>query len=456
MTSNTLQAKSPGATPSRRRRSGVEGVDVLIILIPCLQFVRITLIGVLNGSDLMMLAVFLYLVFDRKIRIPTPVARWTLVLGLLWLASLCVTDIVRHSAFSDYARGWSNIGMTLVNLTVFWTLLYGRPRRLVLFGWGLAIGGVLLFYVNPTEILEGASETVAWKFVFAYSVSLGVFLIASGKERRSHWPITLALIMGAFNMVQGSRNTGGECLAAALYLSVIRIMRRKGPGNSKLRARTAIALAVSILVGVVGVMWAYGRAAKAGILGEDAQRKYEQESSGKYGVLLGGRIELLATIPAIYDSPILGHGSWAKDPIYIIQMHRALLLLGYRIAAKSITPDDMRSGYIPEHSYFFGAWVDAGILGAVFWVWILVSTARVLMRAYPADAELLPVGSFLAFLLLWNVLFSPWGTDARFTFPYSFVLLMTLMDTASGTAEQIPASRAKNRIKTKLAPRLQH
>ena len=58
--------------------------------------------------------------------------------------------------------------------------------------------------------------------------------------------------------------------------------------------------------------------------------KYEQESAGYYGVLLGGRPELLAELPAVYDSPILGHGSWAREPLYIIEQRQALLLLGYR------------------------------------------------------------------------------------------------------------------------------
>ncbi len=108
-----------------------------------------------------------------------------------------------------------------------------------------------------------------------------------------------------------------------------------------------------------------------------------------------------------------------------------------------ITPEEMRSGIIPTHSYLFGAWVDAGILGAVFWVWILVSTARVFTRIYPATNALLPVGIYLAFLLLWNIPFSPYGTDGRLTFPYSFVLLMTLMDSAARKSMRAPAVRSQ-------------
>jgi len=444
-----IKAENRRTAGVRKRPAAVDPEDVLVFLIPCLQFLRINLIGVLDGSDLILLIVFLYLAFRRRLRIATPVGKWTLALCALWLASQCVTDIVRHSTFADFARGWSNIGLTFVNLAALWTLLYGRPRRLVIFGWGLATGGVLLFLASPHEELESPTLAFAWKFFFAYSMSLGVFLLAGRKECRGHWPITLAVMMGIINIALGSRAYGGICMAAAFLLFVVRVARRKNPGISRLKAGTAVALAASILLSVTGVMWAYGRAASAGVLGQDAKDKYEQESSGKYGVLLGGRTELLASLPAVYDSPILGHGSWAKDPIYIIQQHQALFLLGYQDAARLITPQDLRYGLIPAHSYFFQAWVDAGILGAVFWGWVLVMTARVLLRIYPETARLLPAAAFLVFLLLWSIPFSPYGTDGRLTFPYTFVMLMTLMDTPFRTTVRVTTTPAGRIPRTK-------
>ena len=454
--STAIHAGKRGEYSLREHPASIGPADVVVFLIPCLQFVRITVIGVLNGSDMALLAVFLYLAVRGRLRIATAVGKWTLILCSFWLASQCVTDIVRHSAFADYARGWSNIGLTFVTLAVLWTLLYGRTQRLVFFGWGLVVGNVLLFLINPPKALVGASEEFAWKFVYAYSVSLGLFLIASRKEFRGLWPITLAVVIGAINILLGSRSMGGVCLAAALYLLVTHVSRGEGAGRSKLKAGTAVALAASILLSVAGVLWGYGRAASSGILGADAEQKYERESSGKYGVLLGGRTELLASLPAIYDSPILGHGSWAKDPSYIIGQHRALLLLGYRAVGKLVTLDELRYGLIPAHSYLFQAWVDAGILGAVFWGWILLLTARVIMRVNPTTTELLPGVSFLAFLLLWTIPFSPYGTDGRLTFPYTLVMLMTFTDMAFHKAARAPANNAKRKIKTALIPRPQH
>ena len=82
--------------------------------------------------------------------------------------------------------------------------------------------------------------------------------------------------------------------------------------------------------------------------GEDVQKKYQMEASGKYGVLLGGRTELLASLPAVYDSPILGHGSWAKDRIYYIGEVRALELLRYK-GALDISREELIDGLTPAH-----------------------------------------------------------------------------------------------------------
>jgi hypothetical protein len=455
MNSSVTRAGTPKTIQTRRRRSSVDAVDVLVFLIPCLQLIRIHVIGVLNGSDVMMLAIFFYLACRGKLRIATPVGRWSLILCSLWLASQCVTDIVRHTAFADYARGWSNIGFTFASLAVLWTLLYGRPRRLEIYGWGLVVGGVLFAVINPNELTVAGAPGDAWKFGFAFPVTLGVFLLASRKECRGPWPVALAVMIGVVNIGEGSRGEGGFCMAAALYLVITGFLRRKGAESSTLKAGTAVVLAASLILSIAGVVWGYGRAASSGILGDDAREKYEEQSGGQYGLLLGGRTEMLSSIPAIYDSPILGHGSWAKDPLYMILQNQALARLGYTWVW-DVSNEDLQEGLIPTHSYIFGAWVDGGILGAVFWGWVFVLTARALLRVYPATAVLLPAVAFVAFSLLWDILFSPYGTPGRISFPYAIVVMMTCVDMAFRKTICVPASKTKRTIRTALTPRPQH
>ena len=434
-------AENQNPAAIRKRTSSGDPVDTLVFLIPCLQCVQLKVVGVLNGSDLLLLATFIALAYRQTVRITTRVGRTILVLGLLWLASQCVTDIVRHTVFADYARGWSNIGLTLVNFAVIWTLLYGRPRRLELYGWGVVIGSLLTVTFSPSEF----ALDLPWKFGFSYPVTLAVFLFASRDRWRSRWPVAMIAMMGVINIASGSRNMGGACLAAAMYLFIVDFLRKRAKAGSKLKAGVVMALAASILAGAAGILWAYQYTASSGTLGEQAKKKYEEQSSGKYGILLGGRTELLASLPAVYDSPILGHGSWAKNRIYYIGEIRALALLGYK-GATDISREELIEGIIPAHSYLLQAWVYGGILGALFWAWVYVFVVWALMRVYPATVVLLPVAAFMAFSLFWDILFSPYGATTRIVVPFYIVTLASCMDMVPQKAKQVATAALKKRI----------
>ena len=441
MNSTLTREENQNEATRQKHSKGGDFVDIVVFVIPCLQFVHIKLVGVMNGSDMLFLAVFFYLALRMRVRIATPLGRRFILLCSLWLASQFVTDIIKRSAFTDYARGWSNIGITLVNFAVLSTFLYGRPRRLIFYGWGLVVGSLLQFMITPDSFAEGDP----WKFGISFPATLATFLFASRSTCRGYWPITLSLIIGVINIGLGARALGGVSLAAALYMSVSRSVTRKSTESPKLKTRWMLTFATLIIIGLVGVLWAYQYAAKAGVLGEDARAKYENQSSGQFGILLGGRVEMLGYLPAIYDSPILGHGSWAKDPKYLLAEQQALAVMGYSMADE-FGEDALKEGLIPTHSYLFGAWVDAGILGAVFWAWVFMLDAKALMRVYPPTTVLLPVMSFLGFDLLWNILFSPYGAEVRIIFPYCALVLMTCLDLGPNQVAQVKAGVMKRRL----------
>ena len=345
---------------------------------------------------------------------------------------------------ADYARGWSAVGITFANFAVLFTLMYGRPQRLVIYAWGLVAGTTLRYFISPNDY---AGE-YPWKFGVSFSVNLAVFLLVSRKQIRNHWPITIIAMLGIFNIFMGTRNQGGVCLAAAFYLIVTRYLSKR---RTKLEGGALVTLAASLILAVASIMWAYHYAASTGLLGDEAREKYESESSGKYGILLGGRTELLASIPAIYDSPLLGHGSKPKDPIYLLEQRQALALMGYTSAGE-ISSEDLEEGTIPAHSYLLGEWVTAGILGGVFWGFIYVLMARAMMRLYPATVVLLPVVTLAAFSLLWDILFSPYGGEMRTISPYFIVLVLSCSGMVLGKDPKSAGIAAKGLNPTSGAP----
>jgi len=405
-------------TPDHSKHSSL--LDVLVFVIPCAQFIQIKLIGVLSGSDILLLICASYLVVRGHIKISEPIGKWFIALCTAWLGAQCITDIVRHSPMIDYARGWSNIAMTLVNFSVLWTMLHGHVKRIAIYGWGLVIGSLLTYFIVPDDFMVD----YPWKFGLALPVTLGVFLFVSRTRWQNGWPNLAIVAIGLVNIYLGSRNRGAVCLACALYVAVAHSLGRNGVRSVKLRPRTVGVIGALVVLGAIGIFAAYQYAAKSGILGAKASEEYARQSSGQYGLLIGGRTEMLASIPAIYDSPILGHGSWAKDPSYLIAERQALALMGYDDAAE-ISIEDLEEGLIPSHSYLFGAWVSAGIVGALFWAWVLIRILRALMCLYPRSVVLLPLMTFAAFSMLWDIVFSPYGATARIIVPYYIVTIAT-------------------------------
>jgi len=221
----------------------------------------------------------------------------------------------------------------------------------------------------------------------------------------------------------GSRALGGVCFIALAFL----MMQRESARLSRGSRATTIALGIAILVAVAGTFRIYDFAASTGLLGYQAQEKYESQSAGEFGVLLGGRGEILSSALAIRDAPILGHGSWAMDTDYALQGQMMMRDLGYR----PLGPDPQAAaGLIPSHSYLFGAWTDAGILGAVFWGWVLSVAIRAMFALFRMAEPLSPLFTFFVVLLAWDLLFSPYGAQQRFFASYEIVLAVYVLESA--------------------------
>ncbi len=86
------------------------------------------------------------------------------------------------------------------------------------------------------------------------------------------------------------------------------------------------------------------------------------------------------------------------------------------------------SGLIPSHSFIFGAWVEAGILGAVFWAYVLWLTGRNLVYLSQMQEVLTPLIAYLSFIMLWDVVFSPFGFSQRLHVPFYIIVVMFCWD----------------------------
>jgi O-antigen ligase len=180
--------------------------------------------------------------------------------------------------------------------------------------------------------------------------------------------------------------------------------------------------------------------ASSGALGVQAQQKNQLQSSAGWGILLGGRPEILVSSRAIFDSPILGHGSWAKDMKYT----RMLAELENEFGIKASDTLGAKFNYlIPAHSHLTGAWVNAGVLGGIFWIYILISAMKAISVAVRSQLPMKPVYVPLFILFIWDIMFSPIGASRRFVDCYLIVLICDILDPDSPARQMVTQAPAR-------------
>jgi hypothetical protein len=401
----------PQAPTATGTRAGLTALDLWAFVLPAVSFVEITIVGQLIASEILALAMLPWL-WGARDRPSLP--RWFVVLWAGWLVSQIMTDLVAGSAFADYARGWSAIAFTFTDFAAI-LVLVSTPRRARLFALGLATGGVLGYVFAPNAFAAGDP----WKWAFAIPVGFtaAAWLSGSGGARHRWLTVGAFVAFGALNLFLGFRSLGGVSLLVGGYL-ILRMVHGRGqafPHRSMLRAVAGLAF---LAVAVAGTLQIYDAAASQGLLGLDAQAKYVSQS-GSLGVLIGGRSEVLASSQAVIDSPILGHGSWAKDFTYVDLLSDRLDSLGYELGAGA---SDI--GLIPAHSYLMQSWVWAGLLGGLFWLVVLAIAIWLLADPSSLGVDMAPLLVFSTMLLIWNIAFSPYGSTARLLACYGIALCL--------------------------------
>lgn len=382
-------------------------IRALLFLIGFGQLVSIRVIGELFLTDILLLGLVpLALLRMRP-------AQWRsaapfIVLMMLWLVGLMVSDIVRQSPFENYARGWAKIIFFMVSFVGLLWLTDARIGRLMVFFLGVAAAGAIQTAFMPTGFQQGAP----WKF--GYAVPLGLLCVvlaswpAAQRRVRPFAPTALPLGMGALNLAFNFRSHYAMLVGTAAISAFSTVAARVAPGRRVVTPALVGALLVLGGVAAWGSTTLYSHAAGSGLLGQDAKQKYEMQTRGDLGLLMSGRWESLVSVRAIADSPIIGRGSWASDRSYaalgvLLRRQRGVQ------ANESIT-----SELIPTHSYILGAWVEAGVLGAVFWAFAFAYVATALFRLLDLQSPATPFVSYLIIQMLWAIPFSPFGAEARF------------------------------------------
>lgn len=377
--------------------------DAFAFIVGAVAWVELQVVGRLYLGELFLFAcslglplLFAYVGTPRERRR----LAWFFALAALYLVGLVAADLYRGTPFTDYARGWARAVVYLGDYAGLLVLGYRRPLRLVLFVAGTAVSQLALtaFGLWPAD----------WKFGYAYPLSVAVLvLVDSRKPVLSFIALTC---LGLVHLLMDYRMFGAVCVVAAVVIWV------KG-SQTKRRVR-----AVMLAVGTIGA-FVFLYTAGVGFGGNTHDLSVRRQGSN-----IERLAGLLVAAEIIRQSPIIGQGSWAKSD----EALETWALLQEEWGSPSKAQDiEQRVLFSPEgaairaHSMILQAWVEAGLVGFLFFGYSLAAAVVKVFNLASATQSSRRDGLvwFFGLWVIWAMVMSPFAGVSRLYTAMSLSLL---------------------------------
>jgi len=381
---------------------------ILCFLIPAASSLRFQFGGAITPGEILLILLFPALFEDVQKLLRMPLVRKVMYALAIYLAAQVLSDIVRHTPPEDFLRGWARIGMMMFGFLAIGALVGTERRRILAFALGASMASLVavLAEVPGTQQVDITSE---YKFIVGGFISVSAFVLAGyGRKRFGKLVFLAPLAAGILAFAMNSRSLAGITLLAWVILWAVRYSSGE---VRRLKGRTVL-MSFGIVIAAFALFHVYTYMAPRGLLGDRAKQKFIEQtylSHGKFS-LTSGRSEIYFSWPKIAESPIIGRGSWPKDMFYVINKAQEL---GMSPEYSAVFATRFK-GLIPSHSHFFGGWLEAGIIGALFWGGVLIGAVWVLLLdGCFYFGPLKPLLTFILVSTCWDVLFSPFGGERR-------------------------------------------
>lgn len=356
----------------------------------------------------------------------------------LWIFGAVFADYYNGAVFQQFIRGFSVPATLFASSICVYVLLRRNPLNLKWILIGFAVSQVISIFVfqgggagdlAAEGDIAGAIDAVVgyklfWSNMAQTWLSLPVKCWYEAVPAVYTYPALIVITV--INAV-----VGGRSAFAVSALSIFLVMFGGKTAQSIRNVKRKIPL---LLIGVclVAVMAkvGYSYAATHGYLNEVETKKYYKQTSkgtGFLALLMGGRAEFFVALIAALDKPWIGHGSVALD----VHGYQGDFISKYGTMEEQEKYEKlMATGFlrtIPAHSHVACYWLWHGILGLIFWVyvlWLVVETVRkrlgLIPEWYGFFAVVIPA-------FLWDYFFSPFGGRVfKSTLFCAFLILIRL------------------------------
>ncbi len=359
-------------------------------------------------------------------------------LAVMAILGCVLSSLINGSSFANFMRGFAQTYVTWAALVVGYHLL---KQNLLSYRWFLLGGflsGLLSIYImqgaavtmggvdrTGGEAIEAVTSSVLFftgRILPAINLPLTMFYCQCPYLYAVVAPIACAIL--SLWMSDGSGR--GGFVVSILSAVLLFLAGRRGKNLRMIKKQIWVLFMIGLFL-LSGVKSVYSWAASSGRLGENAERKYHdqtQRGSDALSLLISGRTDFFVGLYACLQKPIVGYGPWPIDKYG----YRAYFLMKYG------TDDEIKNVYefadwyamktIPAHSHLVGYWLEYGILGLPFWLYVLWLMLRYFLR----DMDKVP--AFFGWLALavpgttWAIFFAPYAS--RVGIPLIIVVLVLI------------------------------
>ena len=394
--------------------------NLVPLIVAACMVIPVNLIGTFRLGELLVLALYPFYMKQILKALRNREVLTIVGLGVLWFISQGLSDLYNATTMKNSLRGMGSVFLTITTFLFFCGLYSRNPSQHLGTLLGACAGGVLsagmLYRFGGSN--SSYTENI-WDFYVSGWAHPAFALFAFLFYRSHPWLVfPIGIAYGLVANMYGGRSDGLVVLISTLFFFYLWMQLTHSRGDLRYSMRSGLMICALLMVPLFLLYVIY---AQSGALGKAAKMQIDLAKNpyNPVEVLLLARNESVIALDAIYEKPILGHGSWA-NPGHL----RRLYLLKMREIYGASAPKKLAQDILPVHSVLLGAWVFGGLAGFVFWVYVI-------FRTFYLSNQLLITGSIgmtaIAVVYVpyfcWHVLFSP-NAFARFSWPMSMAFLI--------------------------------
>ena len=414
---------------------------LILFLVAAFSMTQIYFVGFIGISELVMLACGPFMLWRYYSDLKRDGFLPLITLAGLWVLSAIATDVYRETAFNDALKGVAPPVLILFMTPCLYVLLRDDLKA---FKWGL-IGFVVTLFLSTYIIQAGTSVSraemqgiSARQAALEYKNTFMMFFVQPIRLFPSFYylqaPVLSTVItlgLALFSLYEGGR---GVFLSLTISAGILFLAGGRSAGIIRM-PRKIILLVFMVLLLSYSAKQTYEYMVKNNYLGAAELNKYEMQVESKIG-LLSGRSQFVSFFYAVFDSPILGHGSWVLD------------WSGYNVRAMEwleeyenikIYNTQGKVDYLNAHSHIMTAYLWHGVLGAVFWFYVLILLWRTIIIYVRATPEFFGYLALTVPGVTWAIMFSPLTTRVSTTFLLVVCLLVRRQYIAARNGQIIKA-----------------